>query len=481
MDSKHTFIANIYSFFLCIISFILLIMLHYNTSSYLLIFLCSMLVISGLFFLYCICNNIRNALSQNTSFIRDQLTQLYTLQGFMIKTDQKHHTSYSSGTAFYIAMDIKRFRMINERYGTDTGNAILQKISDILKLCFPKHAVIGRLHSDIFIIYVSHTTKEKVIQKLILAATKMRSEKPLNMEPSFGICAADTLLSVKTEIHCAQTALEEAKKNDSYLYKEFTDDMRKQIRLSMDIEQDMYYALEHKQFNIYMQPKYSIITGQIVGAESLVRWVHPQKGLIYPDNFIPLFEHNGFICKLDEYMWDATAAIIAEWIHNGRTPIPISVNISRMHTLGEELCNKLLNIVTNHHIPAKYLQLEFTESAYNDNVEELYRTMHLLHQMGFTILMDDFGSGYSSLNMLKDYPVDIIKMDKEFLHIEKNDPKGKCVISNVIRMIQDLGLEIIAEGVETEEQIAFLKECGCQVVQGYYYSPPVPYTEFPIE
>ena len=216
----------------------------------------------------------------------------------------------------------------------------------------------------------------------------------------------------------------------------------------------------------------------LVGAEALCRWVHPRKGIIPPMDFIPLFERNGFIMKLDEYMWEQACKTLRGWIDAGKTPIPISVNISRYHIKHNDLVAAFSRLIKKYDISSSMLTLELTESLFLDNPEALNRVMKGLQNMGFKLEVDDFGAGFSSLNMIRNISVDTIKIDKDFLDNEIATEKGKIVVHHTIDMAKDLNLQVIAEGVETKEHVDFLKSSRCDVAQGYYFAKPMPLEEF---
>ena len=237
------------------------------------------------------------------------------------------------------------------------------------------------------------------------------------------------------------------------------------------IEDRMYYALEHDEFVMYLQPKYSISTTGIVGAEALVRWIHPEKGML----FIPVFEQDGFITMLDEYIWEQACKALRKWIDLGYEPIPISVNISRVHLSSDKFIDVLDGLIEKYDIPKRLLETEITETLENAGDEAAIKR---LKERGYMLLMDDFGSGYSSLNMLKNTPFDVIKIDRDFFGEFMMSDRGKKIISHTISMSKDIGLDMVAEGVETKEQAEFLERCGCDVAQGYFYSRPVCLEEF---
>jgi EAL domain-containing protein (putative c-di-GMP-specific phosphodiesterase class I) len=257
----------------------------------------------------------------------------------------------------------------------------------------------------------------------------------------------------------------------------YDEQYRNEMLKTTEIEQDMNEALSGKQFLMYLQPKYNLETGKICGAEVLARWKHPVKGLIQPNDFIPLFERNGFILKLDEYMWEEACKTLADWRAQGKTPVPLSVNISRYHIKNNDLVSVWKKLIRKYNIPTSDLTLEITETFFYDS-SDLYDVLQRLQNMGFKLEVDDFGAGYSSLNMIRQIPVDTIKIDKDFLDKKLSTDKGKIVISHTIAMAKDLKLSVVAEGVETQEHVDFLKSSSCDIAQGFYFAKPMPLEDF---
>ncbi len=252
------------------------------------------------------------------------------------------------------------------------------------------------------------------------------------------------------------------------------------IETYQKIEAEMKAALENGEFHVYLQPKVSMITNRVYGAEALSRWIHPVDGLRRPDTYIPVLEESGFIVQLDMYMFEEVCKLKAAWYAAGEefAGIPISINMSRLHLYRKEFVEELLDITGRYHIEPDELELEITESVYLSDFSELVQVVDKLQKSGFAVSIDDFGSGYSALNMLKDIPVDIIKIDKEFLQLSANSERGKKVIKNIIILCKDLKLKVVVEGVETQEQIQFLTSFGCEIAQGFYYSKPISVADF---
>ena len=257
----------------------------------------------------------------------------------------------------------------------------------------------------------------------------------------------------------------------------YDEQYRAEIMKNTEIEQDMNQALSGHQFKMYLQPKINLSNTKICGAEVLCRWLHPTKGLIQPNDFIPLFERNGFILKLDEYMWEQACGALQKWKNEGKPIVPLSVNISRYHIKNNDLIGVWKRLIKKYDLDPKDLTLEITETFFYDS-KDLYDVLKSLQDLGFCLEVDDFGTGYSSLNLIRNVPVDVIKIDKDFLDQKLATDKGKIVIGHTIAMAKDLNLGVVAEGVETKEHVDFLKSSCCDIAQGYYFAKPMPLAEF---
>ena len=258
----------------------------------------------------------------------------------------------------------------------------------------------------------------------------------------------------------------------------FDEEMNKQHMWEHKVEDDMERALANKEFQVYLQPKISTRGEQLGGAEALVRWIHPTEGFIPPNRFIPIFEKNGFILKLDDYMLEEIALKQSQWISQGRNVVPISVNVSRAHCTREDLADHICQIVDKYQVPHDVIELELTESAFFDDKQVLLNTVKQLRDHGFPVSMDDFGAGYSSLNSLKEMPIDVLKIDADFFRGIDSLDRGMLIVSEVIGLAKKLDMKIVAEGIESRDQVDFLIEQECDLIQGYYYAKPMPIDEF---
>ena len=258
----------------------------------------------------------------------------------------------------------------------------------------------------------------------------------------------------------------------------FDVEMNKRRLWERKVEDDMDAALARHEFQVYLQPKISTAQEVLSGAEALVRWIHPQEGFIPPNKFIPIFERNGFILKLDDYMLEEISKQQALWIRQGRKVVPISVNVSRAHFAKEDLAEHICSIVDKYHVPHNVIELELTESAFFDDKEVLLQTVKKLRDAGFVVSMDDFGAGYSSLNSLKELQLDVLKLDADFFRGAEAADRGMLIVSEVIDLAKKLNMKIVAEGIETKEQVEFLTEQECDLIQGYFFAKPMPISEF---
>lgn len=258
----------------------------------------------------------------------------------------------------------------------------------------------------------------------------------------------------------------------------FSDRMLEEQSWEQWVEDNMQSALAAGEFKVYLQPKYSPSDRRLVGAEALVRWVCPEKGLIPPGRFIPIFEENGFIMKLDDYMLSKIAKLQAEWKVQGKKSVPISVNISRAHFTQEGLAEHISQLVDSYGPKHKLIELEVTESAFFDDKKVLIDTVKQLRAYGFPISMDDFGAGYSSLNSLKDIPLDVLKLDSEFFRGEDAMGRGAIIVREAISLARELNMRVVAEGIELREQVDFLANLGCDMIQGFYFAKPMPVEDF---
>ncbi len=375
-----------------------------------------------------------------------------------------------------VQFDVAKFKVINEQYGEDMGDEILRFFIHTLKVILGKDQLYTRLTADVFMILTAFEEEEDLHALIALIRENLQGYKGIPYTLYFGVCEVkDRTRNLRKYGDGAAFARQSIKGDALNHVMFYRDDMKEQAKIQKLVEDEMEQALEKQEFVMFLQPKYSISQNCIVGAEALVRWIHPVRGLIPPGDFIPLFEKNGFIIKMDQYIWEEACKTVRAWIDAGIQPIPISVNVSRRHMKDGRFVQVLDRLIEKYGIERKYLEIEITETV---DQEQTSVGIELLKQHGYMLLMDDFGSGYSSLNTLKDTQFDIIKIDREFLQDFVRSERGQKIVEHTIRMTQEIGLELVAEGVESHEQALFLSQCGCDTAQGYYYAKPMPVEQF---
>ena len=377
----------------------------------------------------------------------------------------------------YVQFDVNKFKLINDTYGIEVGDEVLSYISNTLDLLCNDDQLHIRYASDQFLVVMPYSTREEVVDFIRSIDEKICRYKQIRYKLTYGVSISDDrYMSARSYCDEAGIARLSIKGNVLENIAFYDADLKSTIKTVDAIEQVEEEALANGEFVMYLQPKYDFSSHPvIIGAEALVRWLHPVKGLIPPNDFIPLFEQNGFILKVDEYIWEYACMTLARWIKEGKNPIPISINISRTYLQKVDTVAYISNLVEKYHIPIHLLQLEITETTENEEVAEYIESFK---KAGFTMLMDDFGSGYSSLNMLKNTRFDVLKIDRAFLSEFLESNRGKAIVAHIISMSDELGLDTVAEGVETKEQADFLHEKGCTVAQGFYFSKPLPLDEF---
>lgn len=411
----------------------------------------------------------------------DVLTGIYNKAKFFQVT-REMLDEYPKDKFVLFYMDIEKFKMVNAFFGADEGDRLLQHIAGFLKnkAKLKKKMTYGRIRGDIFCVCFNYNRK-KEISTYITSVRKMLSEYPLEFDLVMDIgiyLVTDRSLTLTDMYDRANLAASTCKGSYIKRHAYYTEEMLDRIVREQKIVNCMKDALEKEQFELYLQPKYGLYSYNLDGAEVLVRWRDPERGMISPGEFIPVFERNGFITKLDYYVWEKTCQMIRRWLDEGKNPYPVSVNISRVSLYIPNLVDVIGGLVDKYNIPPGLLQLELTESAYTNNPNAIKEMMEKFQKRGFRILMDDFGSGYSSLNVLKDIAVDTLKIDMKFLSDTDNVERSENILASVVRMAKWLNMPVIAEGVERKEQVLFLRSIGCEYVQGYYFARPMPMKDY---
>lgn len=406
---------------------------------------------------------------------RDQLTNVFNRNTFFERTAvvlQKNPDK----PYYIICSDIKQFKRINEIFGEEVGNTFLKLMADNLKKLGSENTVYGRVGGDSFAVCMP---KEDFDAKLFIGSAQYKVNMRLHIVVHLGIYEVkDHFMPVSMMCDRAMIALGEIRETYQSVVSFYDEAMEIKRRHDQEILDDIQNAFDDDQFVIYLQPQVNHRTQEIVGTEALVRWLHPKKGLLAPGEFIPLLESRGMISMLDKHVWKLACRQLRKWKDEGKEHLSISVNISTKDFYYEDLYEVFTGLIEEYQISEKNLKLEITESAFAIDEVKQIETVEKLQKAGFVIEMDDFGSGYSSLNTLKNTPVDVIKMDMAFMSGKDIYKRGADILQMVVSMAQRLNMPIIAEGVETLEQAEFLSEIGCDIIQGYFYQKPCSVEEF---
>lgn len=441
------------------------------------------IIFLGLIFYIQRYRNKKEKLIKDIAFV-DNITGGKTLMKFKIDVKERLLNSKDKEYAL-VEFDICKFKIINDIWGYRTGNLLLKHISEVLKEKLSNKEMFCRARDDLFIALLPYENDAKMLEKIKILDTQIKffetdTKEIPNFNLSYGVYVIDGLeTDINKMIDNVSFARETSKKDCNQIIAFYDSNLQSKLIEQKQIEDIMYNALNNNEFEVYLQPKYDINLEVCVGAEALVRWNNPGKGIISPINFIPLFEKNGFIVNLDMFIFEQVCMKLNEWKKRDMRLVPISVNISRVNLKNVEYFIKNIKSIFNKYdIPANLIEIEITESAIFDDYNNILKALSKLQKIGFSISLDDFGTGLSSLNILKDLPIDIIKLDREFLNSKDSSKKGEIVISNIVRMVNELDLTVICEGVETYEQAEFLSRVGCSKAQGYLYAKPMPIKDF---
>lgn len=407
----------------------------------------------------------------------DALTGLYNMRKFY-QAVRTILNAYPQQQFVMVRLDVNRFKQFNTLYGTDAGDEFIKYIASLMPVFAQNHleCVYGHMEADVFAICTQYREKADFLNEIRQEQKLIKSyNTQFEIVTSYGLYFIDDkTLPVGEMLDRATMAAKTCKGSYLDTIAEYTEEMGKAQQLEQEVTNEMTTALEEEQFCVYFQPKYDIEKESPCGAEALVRWQHPTKGLISPGAFIPVFEKTGFIAKVDYYVWKKTCETLRKWSDAGLNPDPVSVNVSRVNLNNPNIVEIVTELVQQYGLEPRMLQLEITETAYMDSPKRMNHVVQKFHENGFTILMDDFGSGYSSLNTLKEISVDILKVDMKFLPTGENNAKSEKILASMIRMADWLGMPVVVEGVETHAQKNFLQGVGCLYVQGYYYGRPMP-------
>ncbi len=413
----------------------------------------------------------------------DELTGAPTLAKFKMEAQRILEENPNSKFVL-VKNDIDRFKLINQVLGFAEGDKVLKNVAKAFEACSQSQKeTFARANIDEFVLLHEYISDENLFQKrqvFLDAFHSLMGEEfgyKMNFPAGHYFISSEEYRDISAAVEKANMAHRKAKQTGVEIC-EYDESLIQSELERKDIENKMEEALKNNEFKMFLQAKRYLSDESVAGAEALARWWINGRYIMHPADFIPVFEKNGFVVKLDKFMFDEACKFISNLIAEGKPPIVISVNFSRLHLRDETFVQTLCDIADSNNTPRQYLEIEITETAILDNEDVFNDVLTKLHMAGFTLSMDDFGTGYSSLGLLKNIDFDVIKIDRSFFINAPKPEKAKYVLSNVIQMAKDLGIHTVAEGVEQREHIELLRELGCDIVQGYYYAKPVPFEEF---
>ena len=421
---------------------------------------------------------LRETAAMVNQYRYDRLTGLYTIEFFYQKVRECLEANPEKEYTI-LCSNFENFKWYNDTFGREAGDRILVEGAEIFQNRVGEDAICCRYGADRFLCLLDKERERIGRECFIKGRQSKRSELLENMSVKLGIYEIkDRTISVEQMCDRALWVVDRVKGMYNQNIAVYDDAYREKLLRENAITDVMATALEEGQFIVYLQPKYSLNDNRMVGAEALVRWIHPEWGFMSPGEFIPLFEKNGFIPCLDQFVWETVCAKLREWKEKGYPIVPVSVNVSRADIFQSHLTDVFRGLIRKYGIDPQYLHLEITESAYTEQTDQILNTVVELRKSGFFIEMDDFGSGYSSLNMLSQMSLDILKLDMKFIQNEMTKPVEKSILNDIISMAHRLDLTVVAEGIETEEQMKRLQALGCDYAQGYFFAKPMSVTEF---
>jgi len=408
----------------------------------------------------------------------DRLTGLYSKEFFYQRTKEllRQHPDREYDL---VCSDVENFKLINDVFGIPAGDMLLQSVAEAYRSKVEDRGICSRFEADRFICLLErhYQYSDDLFAESVNQINDLSKLKNINIK--WGIYSIeDRTLPVEQMCDRAFLAVRNIKGQYGKYFAVYDEVLRQKLIREQEVANEMETALAGGQFEVYFQAKYRIRDVRLVGAEALVRWRHPQWGFQSPGLFIPIFEKNGFITTLDRFVWEQSCVALREWDDKGYPPISVSVNVSRADVYHLDLIDTLTGLTEKYGVSPSRLHLEITESAYTEDPGQIVRTVSRLRELGFVIEMDDFGSGYSSLNMLDKMPLDILKLDMKFIQEETARPLSQGILYFIMGLARWMNLRVVAEGVETKEQFIRLREIACDYVQGYYFAKPMPKDQF---
>jgi diguanylate cyclase (GGDEF)-like protein len=411
----------------------------------------------------------------------DKLTGLYSGEGFLEKVEEKLQElckSNSEETYLIIRFDIKNFKLVNAIHGMEAGDELLIEIADKLRNNALPGGIYSRLEGDKFAVFIAEQYGWRTIDILMRDTFHAGDDITHTIRINVGIYEiTDKRLPVSIMCDKANMALATIKDNRMENVAVYDETLYEDILKEHELSAELPAAIKRNHLKMYLQPQVDG-KGKVLGAEALIRWEHPKRGMLMPGDFLPYFENNYMIVEIDQYMWEQACALLKKWKEEGREDLYISVNISPRDFECVNVCEVLLEMVKKYDVNPENLKVEITESSVMKNPRRQLKLIGHLREAGFSVEMDDFGSGYSSLSMLKDIQIDAVKLDMRFLARSIHEGRGKEILQSIIQLIQKLDMTVIAEGVETKDSVEYLKSLGCDMFQGYYFAKPMKITSF---
>ena len=409
----------------------------------------------------------------------DKLTKLYS-RNFFFEYADRLFTYHPELKLDAVVLNIEQFHSVNDLNGREFGDDVLRLLGNEIRAFLGEtNGIASRIEADRFDIYCTHQEDYGELLKRFQKKVDGFSEN-VNIRLRMGVKPWREDVEPVLLFDRARTACNSVRGDFQHPLMIYNEEMRMREQFNQRLINDLRSAVEEKQLKVFFQPKYDIRCDppRLSSAEALIRWCHPELGMISPGSFIPLFEEKGLISVIDGFVWKETAAKISEWKKKYGVRVPVSVNLSRADVFNNTLIESLKKLVTGNGLDFSDLKLEVTESAYTDNAKQLLDVIATLRETGFEIEMDDFGSGYSSLNMLSAMPIDVLKIDMKFIRNIETNETDRLLVKLILDIAKYLKVTVVAEGVETKGQLDLLKDAGCDVVQGYYFSRPLPSDDF---
>ncbi|MEG0823273.1 MAG: bifunctional diguanylate cyclase/phosphodiesterase, partial [Erysipelotrichaceae bacterium] len=411
----------------------------------------------------------------------DKLTGLSSYMKFCEDVNNKMKNAKDKEYAL-ILFDVNKFKVINETYGFEIGDIILKKLAEAMKECISSEGLCCRMSNDYYLIFEKYSGNKMDILRVMsliegrIKDLQINESHKINILISTGVFIFDKDEALEYNgnltkyISRAKMAHATVKGKHDVRVRFFDEKIQSDFKEERNIENEMDKALEKGEFEVYYQPKYDLVRGCVAGAEALIRWNHPQKGLVFPNDFIPVFEKNGFIIQIDEFMFETACRDIRDWLDAGIEPVRISVNLSRNHIRSGDMIDMLKSNMARYKVDPKYLEIELTESIAYEDINALREIVERIHNIDLAISIDDFGSGYSSLSLLEAIEFDVLKLDKTFLNNLEKSEKSKVILEHIIALAKAINVVVLCEGVETQEQANYLRSLGCDLIQGFLFS-----------